>query len=103
MPSDENERTMGKQIFDVPILLIDIGSCPIVCMRTSQSVTGKRFLLTFSHKLKPWAVKLVNCSAEKTYNFPPTVIFAHNFPQKVSKSKMRQIATKKGVNLKFAG
>ena len=32
------------------------------------------------------------------YNFPPTVIFANNFPKKVSKSKMRQIATK-SVNL----
>ena len=28
-------------------------------------------------------------SAEKTYNFPPTVIFTNNFPQKVRKSKMR--------------
>ena len=28
-------------------------------------------------------------SAEKTYNFPPTVNFANNFPQKVRKSKMR--------------
>ena len=35
------------------------------------------------------------CSAEKTYNFPPTVIFANNFPQKVRESKMQQIATKK--------
>ena len=35
------------------------------------------------------------CSAEKTYNFPPTVIFTNNFPHKVRKSKMRQIVTKK--------
>ena len=34
-------------------------------------------------------------SAEKTYNFPPTVIFANNLPQKVCKSEMQQIATKK--------
>ena len=34
-------------------------------------------------------------SAEKTYNFPPTVNFANNFPQKVRKSKMQQLARKK--------
>ena len=37
------------------------------------------------------------CIAEKTYNFPPTIIFANNFPQKVRKPKMRQIATKKAL------
>ena len=35
------------------------------------------------------------CSAEKTYNFPTTAYFAHNFPLKVRKSKLRQITTKK--------
>ena len=44
--------------------------------------------------LMPASLNLQVNSAEKTYNFPPTIIFTNNFPQKVRKSKMWQITTK---------
>ena len=56
-------------------------------VNTTHSGKGNRY--------KPvcmiFSVSLLICTnAEKTYNFPPNVNFANNFPQKV-----RQIATKK--------
>ena len=38
MPSVENERTMGKQIFEVTILLIDKGSFPF-CVHEKMSIS----------------------------------------------------------------